>query len=56
MKRRKLRPAIRTILEVITMFLGIMVISISDFTFSAIPVILLMIATIIINVEILEKF
>ena len=56
MQKRKLKPAIRTILEGITMILGIMVISISDFTFSAIPLILLMILAIIINVEILEKF
>lgn len=56
MQKRKLRPAIRTIIEGITMILGIMVISISDFTLAAIPLILLMILTIIINVEILEKF
>lgn len=56
MQKRKLKPAIRTVLEGITMILGIMLISISDFTLAAIPLILLMTLAIIINVEILEKF
>lgn len=56
MKRRKLRPAIRTALEIITMFLVVMVASINDFSLSAIPVILLAIVTIAFNLEVLENF
>lgn len=55
-KTLKLKPVVRTTLETITMILGIMTVSITDFSISALPIILLMIATIIFNVEILEKF
>ena len=54
--KRTLRPSIRFALETITMFLGICLVSINDFTLGAIPVILLVIAIIIANVKILEKF
>lgn len=54
--KRKLRPSIRTTLTLITMFLGMMLVSIDDFSLSALPLILGVLGIVVLNVKILETF
>lgn len=54
--KRTLRPSIRTALETITMFLTICLVSINDFTISALPIILLALGIVITNLVILRKY
>lgn len=54
--KRKLRPCVRSALSAITLALGILLIGINDFSISALPLILLMIAIVIVNVKILDTF
>ena len=54
--KRKLRPSIRFMLECITITLGIMLVSINDFSMSALPFILIAIGIEFMNIKILEKF
>lgn len=54
--KRKLRPSIRTALALVTMFLGIMLVSIDDFSLSALPLIMGVFGIVVLNVKILESF
>lgn len=54
--KRKLRPSIRTALTLVTMFLGMMLVSIDDFSLSALPLILGVLGIVVLNVKILETF
>jgi len=54
--KRKLRPSIRKALEIITVMLGICLMSVYDFELRAIPFLLLAVIAEICNVKILEKF
>lgn len=53
---RTLRPSIQILLEVITGILSILLISINDFSISALPVILLAVGVVAFNLTILERF
>jgi len=54
--KRKLRPSIRKALEIITLALGICLLSLHDFELSALPLLIAVGALEICNVKILEKF
>lgn len=54
--KRTLRPSIRIALETITIFLSILMVSIDDFDFSALPLIAIIALIIFVNIKILKKF
>lgn len=54
--KRKLRPSIRKTLEIITITLGICLLSLHDFELSALPLLIAVCALEIANIKILEKF
>ena len=54
--KRTLRPSIRIALETITIFLSIVMVSIDDFNFSALPLITVIALIICVNIKILKKF
>ena len=54
--KRKLRPSIRTALTLITMFLGMMLVSIDDFSLSALPLIMGVFGIVVLDVKILDTF
>lgn len=56
MTRKKLRKTPRNILTGLTMMLGLFLISIDDFSLSALPVIMTLCAIEVVNIKILEKF
>ena len=53
---RTLRPAIQMALEIITMVLTIMLVSINDFSIKALPIILLAVAAVGFNLHVLERY
>ena len=53
---RTLRPAIQMALEIITMVLTIMLISINDFSIEALPIVLLAVAVVGFNLHVLERY
>lgn len=54
--KRKLRPAIASALELTTLILGIILISISDFSISSIPVIGFIILLLCFNIKVLDRY
>jgi hypothetical protein len=53
---RTLRPAIQMALEIITMVLTIMLVSINDFSIEALPIVLLAVAVVGFNLHVLERY
>ena len=54
--KRTLKPTVRIMLECITTFLAVCLISINDFELTAIPLILLVLLVVAFNLKILEKY
>lgn len=53
---RKLRPSIRFMLMLVTMMLALLLVSIDDFSLSALPLIVGAIGVMALNVKILDTF
>lgn len=56
MKKRYLRPVIQNTLTIITMVLFILIMSLDDFTFDGIPMIIAIIGCISLNIYLLTKY